>query len=187
MWDALPNDVQCNVFDHAFRTPLQLQACLVDLSPPYTSVKFLSLRGHWLPTGEFACVLDLNRVPAIEDDDDTGSHGHNWMDFKLRQRLNGTLVLSNMEDVHEWIEIGKVCSISYPRSTWHGVLRSSSSFYENYNCYLFDNIKVYEESEDFAPVYFRLLHEHEVTHMMSDAPFNPDNLDAYFNKEVGEE
>lgn len=187
MWDALPNDVQWNVLEHTLRPPLQLEACLVDLQPgDHTSVKFLSLRGSWLPTGEFACILDLDRVPVIEDDE-PGFYPDNWLEFILRQRINGTLVLSNIGG--EWIEIGKVRSRSYPKSTWHGVMRMSSSS-ENYNCCLFDNIEVYEESADTAPVtapvFFRLLPEHEVTHMMlpPDSYFDPDNnLDAYFNKD----
>lgn len=178
-WNTLMEDTQWKILKDDL-TIVEAKVCLCDDHEKACCVSFLQVKGAWLRDGNFACNIDKDLIP--EWDEESSPRIEHWMEFKLRKKDNGVLVLPNGEDDGEWIEVGKLENVYVPMyTTWHGVIKQTSQKTQ-YNCVWFDGVDVCDGSdEDGLPGYNLQVGvvDEEITH---DASGSNDPFNAFFDK-----
>ena len=143
-WNNLTEDTQQIILNHDCRAIVAAKVCLCDdecYNTQKCCVSFLQVEGTWL-SGNFACNVDEDLIPEWEDDDPIIEC---WMDFSLRKKDSGVLVLPCGDG---WIEVGMLKNVYIPMyTTWHGVMTQTSTTKIRYNCVWFHDVSVYEKCD----------------------------------------
>ena len=179
-WDSLTLDTQGVILAHALRPTGAAKVCLCDhyCYSEHTQelcVGFLDVVGTWLSDGSFACNLDRKSVPKWKKDSAVWAL-QTWMQFNLRVKRNGQLVLPDGHDDGKWITVGRFQEVSVPVSGWHGVMKQALTTTNRYNCRFYSDVTVHHgDDEECYPGYsLRVCRPECVTHDAGDAykPFD---------------
>jgi hypothetical protein len=181
-WNTLNEDLQWEILTHARRPTVAATVCLRDMycyrgHEHIYCVGFLQVKGTWLHNGNFACNVDEEFIP--EWDEDSSPMIQSWMEFTLRKKDNGVLVLPDGEDDGEWIEVGRLQNVYVPVYTWHGVMKQTSEK-TRYNCVWFDGVSVNEGSDENDSPGYSIQVVQNNAHITHDECGSDDPFDAFF-------